>query len=146
MSLGRHHCVFRQRHNWTPPVVRLRQFLNERLRRSRNQRQFDVLPVFADRVIHDGPALQQRLALLRNYDPVRTLPYRNFADVTDQQIALAFTGGRDGHAADVLIACRCDQAKILSNLFVDVLFCNADTGRGIQVEHSDFAVVGHEES
>src|SRR5664280_2915615 len=104
MRLRGEHCVCRERHNWTPRVVRLRQLLDERLRRSRHQGQLDIIPVLANRVIHDGPALQQGLAFLWNYDAVRALPYRNFADIAHQQIAVSFARSRDDHAPDVLVA------------------------------------------
>jgi len=64
------------------------QIVAERDRRARREREVDVAPVFAGRVVDDGPALQQRLALaaLRQHDAIRRLPHRRADDVADDQV------------------------------------------------------------
>jgi hypothetical protein len=109
MRLRRQQCRRRHRHDGAAPVVGLRDGLDERLRRARHERQLHVAPVLADCVVHDRPSLEQGRALLPDDEPVRALPDRHFADVADEQIALAAPGCRDRHAADVLLACGSDD-------------------------------------
>ncbi len=141
MRLRSDHGVLRHRHHRAPRVVGLRKILHKRLGRARHQRQFHVSPIFADGVIDDGPALQQRLAFIRDHDSVGALPHRNLADVADQQTALAFACGRDGHAAHVLIAGGGDEAQIFSNFVIHIFFGDTHAGGGIQFEHADFPTV-----
>ncbi len=141
VCLRRNHRIFRQRHHWASRVVGLRQFLHEGLRRARDQRQFHILPVFPNRVIDDGPSLQQRLALAGNHNSVRALPDRHFADVAHQQVPFALPSGGDGHAPDVLIARRGDDAQILADFVVHVFFRDANAGGGRQIEDPYFAAV-----
>ncbi len=141
MRLRGDHGILRQRHYRTPRVVGLRKLLHKRLRRSCHQRQLDVLPVFSDRVVDDGPALQQRLAFVRDHDSISALPHRDFADVADQQIALALAGGGDGHAAHVLIAGGGDEAEIFSHFIIHIFLGHANTGGWIQIEDADFSAV-----
>ena len=85
--------------------------------------------------------MQQRLAFVGDHDSVSALPDRNFADVAHEQIALAFAGGRDGHAAHVLIARRGDQTQVFSNLIIHIFFGDADAGRGSEIEDTNFSAV-----
>src|SRR5205814_6724067 len=72
---------FGQRDNRPLQVQRLRELLNERLWRAGDERELDVLPVLADRVVDDRPGLQERGPRPRRKDDaVRRLPDRNFAD------------------------------------------------------------------
>src|SRR6185295_16877691 len=58
-------------------VARRVEVVAERDRRARGERELDVAPVLAGRVVDDGPALEQRLALagLGEDDAVRRLPH-----------------------------------------------------------------------
>ena len=63
MCLRRQHRQFRESYTRSPGIVRLRDVLDEALRGTRNQREFDVVPIFSDGVIDDSPPLEQRLLL-----------------------------------------------------------------------------------
>src|SRR6202041_3069017 len=75
-------------------------------------------------------------AVVRNHDAVGAFPHRNFADVADQQVAFAVAGGRDGHAAQILIASGGDESKILADFFVHFFFGDANAGAGSHVENA----------
>ena len=91
VDLRRHHRAGLDRHHRPLGVDRLGQLLDERLRRAGDQRQLDVGPVLAQRVVDDGPALEERLArrLGRNDQPIGRLPDGDGADVADEQVAIA---------------------------------------------------------
>ena len=75
------------------------------------------------------------------HDSVSAFPHRHFADIADQQIALAFAGGGDGHAADILIAGGGDEAEIFSDFVIHIFLGDADAGGRIKIEHADFPAV-----
>ena len=62
----------------------------ERDRPAADQGHLDAGPVFVGRVLDDRPALQVRLFLLVEHQPIAGLPDRAFDDVADLDLALAF--------------------------------------------------------
>ena len=94
-------------------MVRLRNLLQERLRRAGHERQLDVGPVLADGVVHDRPALQPRLLTrrFRQHQAVGGLPDRHLADVADEETPCAGAGGVQHHAPDVRVPAGCDDAR-----------------------------------
>jgi len=92
----------------SPGVKRLGNVLHERLRRSGDKGKMHIFPVFADGVVDNRPTLQQRLGVrpcsgfVGQNDAVGALPDGHLADVADKDIALAATGGGDGHLAEIL--------------------------------------------
>ena len=103
MGLRRQHGRLRQRDHRPAGIERLRDVLNKRLRRAGDQRQFYVFPIFADGVVHNGPALQQRLVarLLGQDDAVCALPYGDLADVAHENIAVAAARSGNRHASQI---------------------------------------------
>ena len=133
MSLRRQLHSLRQRHNGPPSVIRLRKLLNERMRRPGHQRQLHVVPIFANRVVHDGPTLQQRLLLRlrRQHKSICCFPDRHFADVAHVQIAFTRARRRNCHPPQILVARRSDQAKVSPHFHLQILFGNSNaSGRG----------------
>ena len=63
MRLWREHRQLRECDCGSPSVIGLRDVLDEALRGTRNEREFDVVPIFSDGVIDDSPPLEQRLLL-----------------------------------------------------------------------------------
>ena len=127
-------------------VVGLRDLLDKGLRGSGDERELDVAPIFADRVIDHGPALEERLGLriLRRWkdDPVSGLPDWDFADVADKDIARAFAAGGDGHLTDIFVAGAAKQGHVTRHFAVHIRFEDAHGGCGSEVEGVEFAGVG----
>ena len=145
MGLRRQQRRLRQRHRGPASVVRLRNVLDERLRRPGDQRQFDAGPVFADRVVDDRPSLEQRLRLLlTQHQPIRGLPDRHLADVADEQRPLSAAGRRDHHLAHVLLARRSDDVEISGDFVAKIAVDDAEVERGRQREAAYVAAIGHE--
>ena len=65
--------------------------LNEGLWSACDEREFDIVPVFTDSVVHDGPALEKRFftGLARQNDSIGGLPDGDFADVAYVELAIA---------------------------------------------------------
>ena len=80
----------------TAGVERLRERLDEALRRTGDQRELHVVPVGADGVVDDGPALHGGVAvgLAREDHAIGGFPDRHFADVADAQLALSLSRER----------------------------------------------------
>ncbi len=76
---------------WPARVERLRNRLDETLRRTGDERKLNIIPVGADGVIDDGPALDDGVAvgLARKDHAVGGFPHRHFADVADVELTLA---------------------------------------------------------
>ena len=77
---------------------RLIQVHLERDRPARHQRHAHVLPVLVRGVLDDGPALQRRLAVLVEHQPIAALPHRRFDDITDLHRPLSFAAKLHGDA------------------------------------------------
>jgi hypothetical protein len=77
-------------------------------------------------------------------DAVGGLPDGHFADVADVEIAIAGASGGEGHAANILIAGRGDEAEVAADFQFKIAVENADGGGGIQVDAADFTGVGDE--
>lgn len=125
------HDSLRQRHHRTPAEVWLRQLLDEGLRRAGDERELDVGPVLADRVVDDGPALEKRLPLRRQYQAVGALPDRNLADIADKQLALTAAAGRDRQGAEVLLGRRGDDVEVTSQFAAQAPIGDADAHRRV---------------
>ena len=96
--------------------------LNEGLGSAGDERKLDVVPVFADGVVHDGPALEERVTtwFARQNDAIGGFPDGNFADVADVELAVAGAFGGEGHAAEILLADGREQVKILADFVGEV--------------------------
>ena len=118
MRVGCEHGRFGQRYDRPPSVERLRNVLNERLRGTCDQRQLHILPILADGVVDDRPALQQwpLVGLLGQENAIRALPNRNFTDVTHENIAIPRSRCGQAHAANVASAGGADEAEIPAHL------------------------------
>src|SRR5437762_1657735 len=111
------------------------------MRRAGDQGKFDVVPIFAHRIVNNRPALQQRLLAFFRWknDSVGSFPDGHFADVADVKIAIAIPGGGNRHAANVLIARGSNKPKIFSDFSIEIAIGDAHAGGGIQIEVADFA-------
>ena len=146
MSLRRERHRLRQSHHRPVNVIGLRDLLDERLRSARNEREPDVFPIFANRIVHDGPSLEQRLfaRFVGQQYPIGALPHRHLADVTDEDFALAVACGGDGHAAQVHGLGRPDQVQVMSDLVTEVAVGDADRRRRPHFKAAEFACIAHE--
>ena len=120
--------------------------LYKALRSASNQRKLDVVPVLANGVIDDRPALQQRFGVsaVGQHDAIGALPNRHLADVAHAQIALALAGGRDCHATNILGAAGCDKTEITAHFLIQVLLNDAHAGRRRELEGAQLAGIGHQ--
>ena len=146
VGLRRELRAFRQSDDGAAAVVRLGELLDKGMGRAGDEGEFDVVPVFADGIVHDAPALQERLlgGVGRQHDAVGGFPDGHFADVADVEIAIAIAGGGNGHAADILIARGGDQAEVAGDFQAEVIVENADGGGWIEVEAAYFPGIGDE--
>ena len=135
---------FRQRHDRSAAIKRLGKLLNERMWSAGYEGQLDVVPIFADGVVDDGPALQERFFFRFDgqNDAIRRLPDGHFADIADVEIAFAAAGRREGHAANVLIACGSDEAEVFSDFGLEIVFGDTHAGCRAQIDAAHFAGVG----
>src|SRR6185369_16259053 len=80
---------------WAASVEGLRERLNEALRRSGDEGELHVVPVCADGVVDDCPALEGGIAvgLARKDHTVGSFPNGHFADVADAELARAGAEG-----------------------------------------------------
>src|SRR5208337_452251 len=114
------------------------------MRSTCDERKLDIIPIFADGIVHDGPTLEKRL-LVRlggQNNPVSCFPNGHFADVADVEIAFTGTGGGNGHAADILIASGGDEAKVAADFDLKVVVENTNRRGGIEVDGANFAGIG----
>jgi hypothetical protein len=109
--------------------------------RACDEREFDVVPVLTDGVVHDGPALEERLItwLARQNDAIGSFPDGNFADVADVELAVAGAFGGEGHAAEILLADGGEQVKILADFVGEVGLGELDADGGSEFDAANFA-------
>jgi hypothetical protein len=106
-----------------------------------DEREFDVVPVFADGVVHDGPALEERFfaGFAWQNDAIGRLPNGDFADVADVELAVAGAFGGESHAAEILLADGGEQVKILADFVSEVRLGELDGDGGSELDAADFA-------
>ena len=138
--------TLREWNDWATAVVRLGKLLDKGMWSAGNEREFDVVPVFTDGVVHDGPALQQRLfvGLTGKDDAIGGFPDGDFADVTDVKVAITGAGGGKGHAANVLIARGGDESEVAADFELEVGVEDVDGSGGIEINAANFSCVGDE--
>ena len=122
--------------------------LNEGLGSAGDEGEFDVVPVFTDSVIHDGPALEQRFftGFAREDDAIGRLPDGNFADVADVELAIAGAFCGEGHAAEILLADGGEQVKILADFVGEVGLGELDGDGGSEFDAADFTGIADDGS
>ena len=120
--------IFRKRNHRTAAVVRLGELLDEGVGSAGNERKLNVVPIFTDSVVYNRPTLKKRflVGFGRKNDAIGGFPDGDFADVADIEIAFAGAGGRNGHTADVLLACGSDEAKIAADFELKIVIEDAD--------------------
>lgn len=146
VRLRRREECFGQRHDGPACVVRLRNVLNERLRRARDERELYVRPVFAHRVVDDRPSLKQRrhARLRREHESIGRFPDRDLADVADEDPPRPRPRCGDHHASNVAIAAGRDQRKIARQLLSKGALADVNTDIGSEHECADAPFIGHE--
>src|SRR6266436_1972314 len=141
VSLRRELHAFGKGDRGAATVEWLGKLLNEGVRSSGHEGELDIVPIFADGVVDDGPALQEwplsRFA--GQNDAIGGLPDGHFADIADVEIAFAASGGGESHAANVLIARGSDEAEVLSDFGLQIVFGDADACRRAQIDTAYFA-------
>ena len=115
--------------------------MNERLGSAGDEGEFDIVPVFTDGVVHDGPALEEWFftGFAGQDDAIGGFPDGDFADVADVELAIACAFGGEGHAAEILLAHGGEQVKILADFVGEVGLGELDGDGGSELDAADFA-------
>jgi rhodanese-related sulfurtransferase len=125
---------------------RRRKRLAERLRRSGNERQLHVLPVRGADVVDERPALQRRWAIAggREDQPVRRLPHRGLAHITDEQLPRPRAHGRQHHAPLAAIAVGARDVQVAGDILPEIGVGDAHTRRAADLYRCDVTGIGHD--
>src|SRR5579871_2852280 len=144
VRLRREHDGLGQGDNGPSNIERLGDVLDEGLRRACDERELNVFPILSDGVVDDRPALQERLLVrfVGKEDAIRTLPDRNLADVTHEDVAVAGTGGIEAHSAHITGSRGADESKVSSDFVGEFAFGEADGRARNKVEAAHLPAIG----
>jgi hypothetical protein len=129
----------------TPCIVRLRNRLDERLRRTGDQRELHIRPVLSDRVVDDGPALEDGFSIaVGQHETVGRFPDRDFADVADEQPPRAAAARGDDHLAGGVASARRHDRHVLADVVAQIFVEHAHDRLWRDFDRLRVAIVAHE--
>src|SRR5580698_3891506 len=110
------------------------------------QGKLHIFPILANRVVDDGPSLQQWFlaGLVGEDDTVGALPDRYLADVAHKNVTIACAGRGEAHAPHVSLSRRPDQAEITADFIVEFALGDANRRARAQFKVAHLSGVGHD--
>ncbi|OPZ84474.1 MAG: hypothetical protein BWY76_01826 [bacterium ADurb.Bin429] len=94
------------------------------------------MPVGVAGILHDGPALHQRLVFAKN-EPVRGFPDWHFGDVAHFHPPLALAGESDADGPALIIEAGCEHVQRVAQFLVQPIIIDLDIGDFLQSHRAD---------